>query len=132
MTLTEEERLERQRRLLEEALAKELADAPDGVLPPPWIRYPDYPAGLICWRMGDGEWFLMIWHHWSEHFTEAQRLDYFRRFAPLPLEWADWVACSFVPESEELPDDPEPAVARLSEAGLIDLEAWRRYWHEAN
>jgi hypothetical protein len=109
---------------LRERLARELQ--PDGTLLPPWRRYPEIPAGLIGWRMGHGEDYLDLWGDWARRLTRNQLLDYFRRFAPLPVEWAFWVACQ-LDDDVDL-DAPEPHIARLAESGLVDLAAWRAHW----
>jgi hypothetical protein len=54
-----------------------------GVIPPPWVVYAEHPVSM-CWRMGGGETHMMVWSAWwpLQRFTEAQKIDYFRRWPP--------------------------------------------------
>ena len=123
--------------MMDEAIAVELRER--GAMLPPWRRYPDMHPYSIGWRMGGGEWYLMIWSQWAAGRSQEEQVGYFRGYAPIPVEWADWVAGAlgfddFEDEEEgeggEEGADPEPGVVRLAELGLVDLEAWRRAWNE--
>ena len=116
---------------MDEAIAAELGE--HGAMLPPWRKYPDMHPYSIGWRMGGGEWYLMIWSRWAAGRSREEQVAYFRGYAPIPVEWADWVAgaLGFDDDEDKEDEDPEPGVVRLSELGLVDLEAWRRAWNEA-
>ncbi len=78
-TLTTDEKLDA-------AIAEELAA--HGAMVPPWHKHPDIPSGSIGWRMGDGEWYLWMWHRWWESVVEPARAAY-RAQWPAPEEWRD-------------------------------------------
>lgn len=63
--------------------------------PPPWVKYPEIPRYSIGWRMGDGEEFLLDWWSWSETLDTNERVEYFRQYKPLPVEWLDWISAQF-------------------------------------
>jgi hypothetical protein len=73
-----------------ETIAKELT--PQGDLLPPWRKYPEIQRYSIGWRMGYGESYMIAWDEWSEQMTLEQRVEYFKKYSPIPLEWLDWVA----------------------------------------
>jgi len=76
---------------LDAAIAKELAA--EGVLVPPWIKYPDIPRRSIGWRMGSGEWYLWMWSRWWARQDAAQRAAYVARWeSTRPDPWRDWMA----------------------------------------
>lgn len=103
-------------RQLDEAIERELAEY--GELLPLWIKYPDLPDGSIGWRMGSGEFYAMTFSRWWARVPHEERLSYFQRYLPIPLEWAWYVAsCLF----------GDDAVERLIELGLIDQEEWRSW-----
>jgi len=93
-----------------------------GEVRPPYLAFPDIDPLDIGWRMGAGEWHIMVWSHWwdSSHPNEAGRLGYFRRHPP-PAAWTFWVAAAIWPEQAEDIDDEDdigPAVRRLAEHGI--------------
>jgi hypothetical protein len=116
---------ERTNRLLDDHIRGELQNRDS--LPPPWKKYPDMERFSSFWRMGDGEWYLMMWFRWTEKFNQDQMLDYFRLNQPIPVSWLDWVS-AFMIEGADLWEDPEPGIRRLEELGLADLLAWREWW----
>ncbi len=59
---------------------------------PPWVKYPDIPRGEIGWRMGYGEDYQDTWEQWVKDKSQQYLLEYFRSYAPLPMEWIDLVA----------------------------------------
>lgn len=62
-----------------------------GTVPPPWVAFPDtHPYG-ICWRMGAGESYLLLWFCWweSQRSDDSLRVDYFRKWLP-PPRWLGW------------------------------------------
>ncbi|MBI5953408.1 MAG: hypothetical protein HY865_17280 [Chloroflexi bacterium] len=65
---------------------------PQGDLLPPWIRYPQIPRYSIGWRMGGGESYMWAWDSWVEDMKQEQRVEYFKRYLPIPFRWIDWVA----------------------------------------
>ncbi|SCL29042.1 hypothetical protein GA0074692_2652 [Micromonospora pallida] len=104
---------DRTRELLDAAVRKQLDD--HGRVLPPWRAYPQIERFSIGWRMGDGEWHLMVWWHWWESapMNEAERIAYFQADEP-PREWLDWVAHQIWPDV----DFGETAYARLVEYGI--------------
>ena len=75
---------------LEEAVAKELSTRDD--LLPPWQKHPEIPRYSIGWRMGYGESYMMTWNEWARQFGQDQLVEYFRKYAPIPVEWLDWAS----------------------------------------
>ncbi|BCJ76481.1 hypothetical protein CS0771_60250 [Catellatospora sp. IY07-71] len=104
---------DRTRELLDTAVREQL-DA-HGLVPPPWRAYPEIERFSIGWRMGYGEWHLMVWWHWweSNGMDEAERIAYFRADEP-PHEWLDWAAEQIWPDL----DLGEAGVRRLAEHGI--------------
>ena len=81
--------------------------------------------------MGHGEEFLDLWWHWSRRRTRLQLIEYFHRYAPLPVDWVYW-AVSRLDDLDAIEDEGgalDAAVARFAAEGLCDLEAWRAYWN---
>ncbi len=124
MSSSDDERRERETRLLEEALRAELAERPE--LLPPWQRYPEGERFSSFWRMGQGEWYAMIFARWLEPLSREERALYFRRHGPVPTEWADWVASAIYGWGGDEDDDALLSqVRRLErEHGLVDAAAW--------
>jgi hypothetical protein len=65
----------------------------NGLMRPPWLKYPKIPVGSIGWRMGDGGGYLddfRLW--WKQQTEEARRIV--RTTYPPPDAWrpfcADW------------------------------------------
>ncbi|MGC4896943.1 hypothetical protein [Micromonospora sp. DT31] len=104
---------DRIRELLDAAVREQL-DAHGRVLPP-WRAYPQIEPFRIGWRMGDGEWYLMVWWHWweSASMDEGERIAYFRADEP-PREWLNWAAEQLWPGG----DFGEAGVRRLAEHGI--------------
>ena len=50
-----------------------------GDMPPPWIYQPNCHPYSIGWRMGGGEWMLMVfWEWWEvEAKTQEEKVAYF-------------------------------------------------------
>jgi len=63
-----------------------------GAVPPPWVAFPDTHPYSIHWRMGAGEYHVMLWAKWwdDQRFDEASRIEYFRRWPP-PPRWLGWM-----------------------------------------
>jgi HAD domain in Swiss Army Knife RNA repair proteins len=104
---------ERSRGLLDAAVREQL-EAYGRVLPP-CRAYPEIDPYSIGWRMGGGEWHLMVWWHWwrSAAMDEAARIAYFGDDEP-PHVWLDWAAAQIWPD-----EDFGPAgVRRLANRGI--------------
>jgi len=117
--------------LLDQAVINEVAA--HGVVLPPWTAYPDIERFSIGWRMGNGEWHLMVWWHWWERDRpdEASRIAYFRAWPP-PVEWLDWAAIGIWPDlDDDDTSDPDAAVRRLAGHGIGCHLAWRTWLEEA-
>jgi len=69
------------------SVAAELAE--HGTLVPLWIKRPDIPRYSIGWRMGDGEWYAWMFHHWWTELDDAARSAYRARWVP-EGEWVGW------------------------------------------
>lgn len=96
----------------------------DGVLPPPWVVFPDTHPYSMLWRMGAGESFIMVWGEWSEEqktfHTEADWIGYFRRFPP-PKRWLTWmmdVVWNLKPWEQDEDFDYTPYFERTAELGF--------------
>jgi hypothetical protein len=65
--------------------------AKHGTVPPPWAVAHEHPSNM-CWRMGGGESHMMLWSEWwpQQNLTEAQKIEYFRRWSP-PHCWLAFV-----------------------------------------
>lgn len=61
---------------------------------------------------------------------EHERIPYFGRYLPIPLEWADWTADAIFGVTDDDITDPEKLernVARIAALGWVDLDAWRAW-----
>jgi hypothetical protein len=47
----------------------------DGLMIPPWLKYPGLPIGSIGWRMGDGEGYLDDFREWWKVQSEVIRAN---------------------------------------------------------
>ncbi|MBB3210548.1 hypothetical protein FHS27_006395 [Rhodopirellula rubra] len=85
---------------------------------PPWLRFPDLPAGELGWRMGAGEGYLCDFWGWIGSLTYDERLAYLLRHKPLPdayvLMAADVLA---LPDLNDA--DVDAAFGVLADVGLI-------------
>lgn len=97
-----------------DAAVREQFDAHGRVLPA-WRAYPQIERYSIGWRIGNGEWHLMVWWHWwaSADMPGAERIAYFRADEP-PHDWLDWAANQIWPDVEV----GEVGVRRLAEHGI--------------
>lgn len=55
-------------------------------LNPPWVAFPEIPAGSIEWRTGEGEPFLEMFSHWYGALNDSAAASYTRRY-PEPDPW---------------------------------------------
>ena len=57
-----------------------------GAVPPPWSMFPDEHPYSICWRMGAGESYIIVWGHWWKRvpWSHEERIAYFRKWPPPP------------------------------------------------
>ncbi len=117
-----------ERALIQSRLERELADHGGEILPP-WRRYPDHERFTSFWLMGEGELYGMLWNAWLEGRDTRARIELFRRYAPIPTPWADWVASAVYDDWEHDSDDETVAqVHRLErETGLVDAAAWEQW-----
>lgn len=78
---------------MEQWIQQEIAKLEEkhGAVPPPWFMYSEHPYS-ICWRMGGGESYCMVWHEWwsLQQYTEEQRIEYFRKWPP-PHCWLEFL-----------------------------------------
>jgi len=114
----------RRARLLEREVEAETREHGDVL--PPWLRHPEHPRFAGFWYAGGGDWFIEVWMHRASSMTIEERVAYFRKHAPVPTAWADWVASAVYGEWELASDDALVAqVKRLErETGLVDASAW--------
>lgn len=94
--LIEKER-ERQANQINKTIAEELT--PQGDLLPPWQKFPEIQARSIGWRMGYGEMYMIAWDKWADQFNKEQLIEYFKKYAPIPVEWLSWVSNRFSDEN---------------------------------
>ena len=117
---------------LDEAVREEVSAW--GEVRPPYAVFPGVDPFDIGWRMGAGEWHIMVWSHWwsAGAPTEASRLAYFRRHPP-PAGWLAWAATAVWPGPDHDPseDDDDQAVRRLEAQGIGSHAAWRAWCSEA-
>ncbi|KAH7202487.1 hypothetical protein ACKRZS_007859 [Fusarium odoratissimum] len=95
-----------------------------GAVPPPWFIFPKVHPYDICWRMGAGESYIMIYTTWweqqKEQLDEKQRIEYFRRWPPAP-EWLIWMIeaiWDLNPKDFEDDDDYSPYFRRTKALGF--------------
>lgn len=88
-----------------EGITRELRER--GTLLPPWLRFPELPRYSIGWRMGSGEDYLILHHHWTANWTRDDWLTYLRRHAPVPADWYDWACWQLGLEGDEHREDDE-------------------------
>lgn len=112
----------------EEELARELQS--DEAPLPPWRKHPELERYSMGWRMGYGESYMDVWRYWAKARSREELVEYFRRYAPVPVEWADWVAYKLKLDMD--PRAPRTAVEQVAAAGLVELDAWLKYWEEEN
>jgi len=107
---------------------------PQGDLLPPWKKYPEIKRYSIGWRMGKGEVYMIAWREWSHEMGKDQKIDYFKKYSPIPLEWLDWLAYLF--GNKEIVDemftgDGEFAGIRcLEQYGLADFSMFQTWYKE--
>jgi hypothetical protein len=53
---------------------------------PPWLKYPDRPAGSIGWRMGGGEDYLAQFEEWFRSLSHTEQ-EVYARTNPPPRAW---------------------------------------------
>jgi hypothetical protein len=105
-----------------------------GEVRPPYVVSPGTDPFDIGWRMGAGEWHILVWSRWwsDPPRDEESRLAYFRRHPP-PTEWLHWCATAVWPElddemDDEMDDDAGgPAVRRLADHGIGAYADWRAW-----
>lgn len=113
--------------LLDQHVARELEEY--GFVRPPWQYMAEHPCS-IGWRMGGGEWHLMMFGAWWERIApdEATRVAWVRRWEPVPL-WYPWCARLIWPALwEDLGEDEradEKAVEKLVALGIGTVREWQ-------
>jgi hypothetical protein len=113
--------------LLAQHVSRELET--HGFVRPPWQYMDEHPC-CIGWRMGGGEWHLMMFWSWWESLEqgEASRIAWVRRWSPGPL-WYPWCARLIWPDleggEEEEERSDEEAVARLAALGIGSVREWQ-------
>lgn len=58
----------------------------DGLMVPPWIKFPNIPLGSIGWRMGVGEDYWFRFRSWWFRQIRAKRVAVKTKY-PEPREW---------------------------------------------
>ena len=100
-----------------------------GELTPPWVKYPQFDAYSIGWRMGMGETWLCLWQAFVEALPDtAARESYLRHYPKAPHAWASSIlwALDLNFEDEASPED----IARLETMGLIAADIAYPTWLE--
>jgi hypothetical protein len=59
----------------------------DGLMCPPWIKFPNLPRKSSGWRMGMGESYLEGFDTWWSHQARPVRLSARAKY-PEPQEWS--------------------------------------------
>ncbi|MBZ9749759.1 hypothetical protein K7W42_02660 [Deinococcus sp. HMF7604] len=104
-----------------------------GTVPPPWVVFPNEHLYSMCWRMGGGEEFIMVWWPWwrSQALDEAARIEYFRQFPPEP-RWLDWMLDAIwdlpLPEGDDEEEllDRTPYFLKAETLGFGSREAYEQ------
>ena len=89
--------------------------------------------------MGYGEDYLIKWFAMFEALDERERLEYFRNYLPIPLDWLDWVAAQFGFDDSKQMDEGKGEFKRiewLEQHGLANFAEWMKWddenWKEEN
>lgn len=95
-----------------------------GAVPPPWFMFPGVHTYDICWRMGAGESYILVFFSWwdqqKDKLEESQRIDYFRKWPPPPawLIWMIEIIWDLSPKDFEDNDDYRPYFERIKTLGF--------------
>jgi hypothetical protein len=105
-----------------------------GQVPPLWVIFPDEHPYSMCWRMGYGDSYVEIWSQWwqAQHFTEAQRIDYFHQWTP-PSMWLKWTILAIwnLRDGEDDADiDLTPYFDRLAALGFGNKADYERDFND--
>jgi hypothetical protein len=63
---------------------------------------------------------------------EADLIDYFKKFAPIPVEWADWVAHQLFEDNLKNKDDKnydKLLIKKLEKIGLVNFKEWAEWYY---
>jgi hypothetical protein len=78
--------------------------------------------------MGYGEEYIIVWRSWAERLSQAQRLDYFTQYKPLPVDWLTWVSYFFGFDDDIFSDNTDfPGIHWLEGhqlASYSEFEKW--------
>ncbi len=100
----------------------------------PWLRCPDIPRYSIGWRMGGGEEYMFAWGIWSSFKSQTDLIEYFKHFAPISVEWTDWVAYRLYGDDfdnyQEYRNEQKMCVKKLEQIGLANFKEWNE-WHSS-
>jgi hypothetical protein len=104
---------------------------PQAELPPPWVKYPSIPCYSIGWRMGAGEQYMREWFNPMSAKDSNARVDYFKKYLPLPFSWLAWIAdyCGYC-NNDRSEEGLFKAVRQLEEQGLADFNEFK-IWADA-
>lgn len=102
-----------------------------GAVPPPWFYVENSHPGDIMWRMGGGEWHIMVFWQWWEQsgMDEAARIAYFKKWPP-PPRWMKWMS-NAIWDLEPFRQDYAPYFAKLEAVGfegVADFEKDDENW----
>lgn len=59
---------------------------PNGIMVPPWVKYPNLPKGSMGWRMGQGEWYIEDFYRWYYSNPRKRRVEIMSTYKE-PEEW---------------------------------------------
>lgn len=98
----------------------------------PWLRCPKLSRYSLGWRMGFGEDYMFAWDIWSDFQSKKDLLEYFKGFAPISCEWADWVAYRLYGDDfdnyQEYKNDQKTRVKKLEQIGLANYREWEDWY----
>ena len=60
-----------------------------GLMPPPWLAYPQIERYSIGWRMGAGEEYINRFGEWWVTLS-AERKEKYQTLFPEPITWQGW------------------------------------------
>jgi hypothetical protein len=101
--------------------------ADHGTVPPPWVDYHEHPYS-ICWRMGGGESYVMLWAEWwrQQGLTEDQKVAYFRLWPPPHCWLAFLIEAVWGVDASAEGADLDPYFERTTALGLGSRQEYER------
>ena len=61
----------------------------DGIMLPPWIKYPNLPKESMGWRMGQGEDYMEQYLKWYYANPRSKRVEIMNKYKT-PEDWSEF------------------------------------------